>query len=336
MQIENLDYPFKTKDILGIRDNFALNKGVKSFLCFENSTVENPDISIVIPTYAAKYIRESIESALWQKNAPSYEIVIVENNPEEDSEPMIEFLKKQERNVFRYFRNEKNIGMAGNWNRCVELAKSDNIVFLHSDDWMMYDCLHNLWEIHQKVEANAAILGHEHFMDQKRNILNWYAAGKRLLFLKKKPHYKATRFSRFMGEFDNGCCELINKQVAIQVGGFDDLVYPGIDCQFFAKYLAVAPLYRGDFAVRCCRLADVSASLKEVTKYRANGYYLSNAIVDKWFGGNKFLKYIIALKAKNAFFPKWGDTNKRYKLAIHEKLLLRLTDKFYHLKMNYL
>lgn len=218
MQIENLDYPFKTKDILGIRDNFALNKDVKSILCFDNSTVENPDISIVIPTYAAKYIRESIESALWQKNAPSYEIVIVENNPEEDTEPMIEFLKKQERNVFRYFRNEKNIGMAGNWNRCVELAKSDNVVFLHSDDWMMYDCLHNLWELHKKVESNAAILGHEHFMDQKRNILNWYHTKERFLCLKRKPYYKATRFSRFMGEVDNGCCELINKQITVQIG----------------------------------------------------------------------------------------------------------------------
>lgn len=32
------------------------------------------------------------------------------------------------------YRNEKNLGMAGNWNRCVELAKGEYIKLICADD----------------------------------------------------------------------------------------------------------------------------------------------------------------------------------------------------------
>jgi len=34
----------------------------------------------------------------------------------------------------RYVRNETNLGMVGNWNRCVELATHDYLAILHDDD----------------------------------------------------------------------------------------------------------------------------------------------------------------------------------------------------------
>lgn len=336
MKLKNLEYPFKTKDILGYRDCFSLNKEVKSKLYFENSNLERPEISIVIPTYKAKYLKEAIESAIWQKDAPTYEILIVENDPHCDVEMMKKWLISQEKKVFRFYCNEKNIGMTGNWNRCIELAKSDNIVFLHSDDWMVYDCLHNLWNIHKKVESNAAILGHEHRMDAKRNIISWYKLHHSSFFLRCKSFYKTNHYSMFMLDTDNGCCEMINKKVAMQLGGFNDFVYPGIDHQFFSRYMSVVPLYRGNFVVRCCRMADVSNSIKVVSLYRADDYYQRCAIISSFFKCSFFLKYISYLKAKNAFYPDWGDNNVKYKLKWYEKIVLYLNDKIYFFIMNYI
>lgn len=43
-----------------------------------------------------------------------------------------------------YYRNEKNLGLFGNWNRCVKLANSEWITFLHSDDMLCEDFLRTM------------------------------------------------------------------------------------------------------------------------------------------------------------------------------------------------
>src|SRR5262249_53249949 len=37
----------------------------------------------------------------------------------------------------RYLRNEHNLGMAGNWNRCLEVAETDLVNLLHNDDELL-------------------------------------------------------------------------------------------------------------------------------------------------------------------------------------------------------
>jgi len=36
-----------------------------------------------------------------------------------------------------YHRNEKNLGIGGNWNRCLELAKTEFVTLLHADDVLL-------------------------------------------------------------------------------------------------------------------------------------------------------------------------------------------------------
>ena len=39
----------------------------------------------------------------------------------------------------RYFKNERPLGMAANWNRCIELAETDLVQLLHEDDELLPD-----------------------------------------------------------------------------------------------------------------------------------------------------------------------------------------------------
>ena len=36
-----------------------------------------------------------------------------------------------------YYKNKENLGMFGNWNRCLELARGEWVCILHSDDKIM-------------------------------------------------------------------------------------------------------------------------------------------------------------------------------------------------------
>ena len=60
------------------------------------------------------------------------------------------------------------------------------------------------------------------------------------------------------------------------------------------------------------------------------------AVINKYFNGNCFLKYIVGLEAKNAYFPMFGDSNERYVLRWYERLILDLNKKAYRFFMNFL
>lgn len=61
------------------------------------------------------------------------EVIIVDNASTDNTKEVVEKYKKY---GFKYVRNETNLGMAGNHNRCIELAKNELFTFLPSDDLM--------------------------------------------------------------------------------------------------------------------------------------------------------------------------------------------------------
>jgi glycosyltransferase involved in cell wall biosynthesis len=93
----------------------------------------DPLVSICIPTYnRASLLEKAVASALSQ-TMHDYEILVVDNNSEDDTEEKMKLLVGVR---FRYVKNHHNIGMIQNWNRCIDLAHGEYICILHSDDYI--------------------------------------------------------------------------------------------------------------------------------------------------------------------------------------------------------
>jgi glycosyltransferase involved in cell wall biosynthesis len=94
-----------------------------------------PTLTIAIPFHAGKdYLRRAIESVRAQSD-PCWKLLVCDDA---SSEPAIDRLVASygdER--LRYYRNRVNLGMAGNWNRCLDLADTDLVVLLHADDELL-------------------------------------------------------------------------------------------------------------------------------------------------------------------------------------------------------
>lgn len=92
----------------------------------------NPKVSIVVPTYNyAHYLDETIQSALDQ-TYQDYELLIVDNHSTDNTEQVIQKYLGDPR--VAYHKNPKNLGLVGNWNKCLELANGEYIKFLCADD----------------------------------------------------------------------------------------------------------------------------------------------------------------------------------------------------------
>jgi glycosyltransferase involved in cell wall biosynthesis len=94
-----------------------------------------PEISVIIPTFnRANLLRKAIDSVLAQESA-DFEIVISDNcSTDETPEVVAQFLHDPR---IRYSRNDRNLGMVGNWKKAIfELARAEWFVLMSDDDFL--------------------------------------------------------------------------------------------------------------------------------------------------------------------------------------------------------
>jgi GT2 family glycosyltransferase len=66
-----------------------------------------------------------------------------------------------------YVRNEENLGLAGNWNRCVELSKTPLVTLVHGDDELMPHYAATMLAAHSKWPDAAAIFCEATVIDER-------------------------------------------------------------------------------------------------------------------------------------------------------------------------
>lgn len=92
-----------------------------------------PKVTVITPVYnAASYIKESIDSILHQTYT-QFEYIIIDNASTDQSWVEIQSYIDEDPRVVAV-RNEKNLGIAGNRNKALTLAKGEFIVWQDADD----------------------------------------------------------------------------------------------------------------------------------------------------------------------------------------------------------
>lgn len=111
----------------------------------------SPKVSVCIPVYNGQdYIAEAVESVLGQ-TFQNYELIVCDNCSTDDTEKIVRSFRDAR---IRYFKNENNLGLVGNANRCIDLSQGEYICILHHDDTMFPENL----ELKTKVlDANPQV-----------------------------------------------------------------------------------------------------------------------------------------------------------------------------------
>lgn len=122
---------------------FDLIKGIQSRLIWGDlSHIKKPFFTYTIPAYKRAYLlKETLDSVLNQLPVDfEWDIIVVDNEAGgiNETERVIRNINHPK---ILYYRNEENIGVDGNYNRCIELARGQWIGMLHADDLLMNDHL---------------------------------------------------------------------------------------------------------------------------------------------------------------------------------------------------
>ena len=100
-------------------------------------------ISICVPTYnGAPYLEACLDSVLNQTYEDIEVLAVDDGSTDVTFEILKRYAARDER--IRLVRNENNLGLVGNWNRCIELAQGEWIKFVFQDDLIAPHCLERL------------------------------------------------------------------------------------------------------------------------------------------------------------------------------------------------
>ena len=130
-----------------------------------NFKVEVPKVSVCIPTFNGDaFIRDAINSILYQ-NYQNYEIIVVDNCSTDETEAIVAELASVSNKII-YFKNEKNIGMAENFNKCIDYARGEYIKFLCVDDVLLNNCLKVMSDALDKQNKISLVCGGRVLMNE--------------------------------------------------------------------------------------------------------------------------------------------------------------------------
>src|SRR4051812_42885322 len=105
----------------------------------------NSLVSICIPTYnGEKYLKECFDSVLAQTYANTEVIVVDDGSTDGTFKILEEYASKDNR--IKLVKNSANLGLVGNWNRCLEIATGEWIKFAFQDDVLNKNCIEKMIE----------------------------------------------------------------------------------------------------------------------------------------------------------------------------------------------
>lgn len=117
--------------------------------------VETPPLTFAIPFYQdTAYLRRAIDSVLAQ-SVDCWRLVVVDDaGPAPEAAALVRDYADPR---MRYERNPLNLGLAGNWNRCLQLADTELVTLLHADDELLPEYAWAVVETHEQYPHAAAV-----------------------------------------------------------------------------------------------------------------------------------------------------------------------------------
>ena len=106
-----------------------------------DESAASPPISVCIPMYNNSATIERCLRSVLEQDGVDFEIVVVDDDSPDGCAAVAEAMLRP---GDRLIRNETRLGLMGNHNKCLEVARGHCIQFVHGDDWLLPGALRTL------------------------------------------------------------------------------------------------------------------------------------------------------------------------------------------------
>jgi len=207
---------------------FIKHSAIHSDLVLDSCPEFEPLVSIIIPTFRRpELLRQAIDSAVSQSCSVSYEIIVVDNERDPAwAEAVDAICRASLANCIRLYRNGHNLGMFGNWNRGVELARGEWLTILSDDDVLLPAFIQTAWDCRA---GNAMVVGETVKLSSPREYRASSAGDLQVTGVRLDDLMVGNVTPGLLGA-------LVSRRMVLSIGGFDEDLWPVSDYVFNAKY----------------------------------------------------------------------------------------------------
>jgi len=223
-----------------------------------------PKVSICIPAYnSAKYIGRTIESILSQ-TFDDFELIIVDDVSSDNTCEVITSFKDER---IRFFKNEKNQGLVGNWNVCMNYATGEYIHYLCGDDVIYPECIAKKVKILDENDNVALVFSASHIINENDKIIfsrRYYKKDRQ--FNGKSFLKKSFRTKNIYGEPSN---VLFRKNLIERAGLFESSLCYSPDWEYWMRLSLYGDVSYIDDYLMSFRISDTSETGKLLTSRKS-------------------------------------------------------------------
>ncbi len=197
-----------------------------------------PLVSVCIPAYNnADYIAETIQSVLHQ-TYKNIELIVVDDQSKDNTLEVVRGITDPRLQVYE---NEKNLGMSGNWNRCLELCKGEYMKLLCADDLLHETLIAREVEIMEANPSALLVQTDTQFIDVNGRNTGYYKRYHKSGLVEGRD---ASRFSIFTRDYLGApLANLIRRSAYEANGGFDSSFVYIIDYDFYMSIACSGQIY---------------------------------------------------------------------------------------------
>ncbi len=188
---------------------------------------DNTLITIAIPTYKRyELLCDTINSIACQLNDYFVEVIVLDNDADSKIvNPIVDFIYNLNDPRITYHKNGKNLGMVGNWNQCLSMARGKWFTIMHDDDIFLPDYMHFMMKAIRNVQNIQCIA----FLPKYSNELS-KSKQKEAIFY--KPTIELMLYSNF-----HMSGVMIDVETAKKLNGFNHSFHPIADYEFNLRLL---------------------------------------------------------------------------------------------------
>lgn len=251
-----------------------------------------PKFSVCIPTYnRALFLKQAVQSVL-EQDFLDFELIIVDDCSTDNTyETVLEFDDPR----IKIFVNDYNLGLVGNWNRCLELANGEIIWILHDDDVLGVNALSNATRIYNSYRIGM-LFGNSRAFSDEETLKSFSTTRKKVS--KRYVWNSGKEAIEAIIKYGVTCSTVsIRKEVFFSLGGFDpqfcyspdEEYYPRIAKNYPIAYttdiLAFRRLHKGHTMISTWRNEDFysqySSLYDHILQYAVEVGIESDAILSK-------------------------------------------------------
>jgi glycosyltransferase len=233
-------------NVLNYKDSFSSTQHVESIKTIGSPNEFSGILSIMIPTFnRVNLLAEAIQSAIIQNTSVPYCVVVVDNNTNPEISTQVNAIANGfGSRLVSVYKNQSNIGMYGNWNRCITLAQTEWLTILNDDDVLLPNFVEEAVSHIRGNSKFAMFAGGVKTLNQlvgiEANSLSGRLGSKIKDFLKHLFYPSQSiiePFDYFLGNPHSGSLGIVfSRQEALRLGGFDVEYFPSADYLFWVRF----------------------------------------------------------------------------------------------------